>query len=363
MKVIIVGAGPIGSYTARLLQKKGIEPQLIEEHKEIGRPVHCAGVVGSGVFKKSLINLPLDSISLELDGAEFFYGGESFIIRRKAVAYVIDRAIFDKTLGAGLDVKYETKFLGLEKVKNGYIIETDKGDFRADIVIGADGAVSKVREAADLEGKVSYFRGAQLRIATKKDNKNFVKVYMKKPFFSWIVPEDNGKVKAGIISKNPFSDLKRFLQEAKLEGEIIDKFGGIIPFGMCQIVNDNVVLVGDAACQVKPLTHGGIFYGMRGAEILVDCLMRGELSEYDKLWRKRFGNEIRAGLYIKKMYQNLDEKDLSIIFEILKMSIKKIEKVGDFESHLSTLIAIIKDKAIQNRLGSVLWHMLKSIYQ
>lgn len=360
MKIIIVGAGPVGCYAAQLLKKSGINPLLIEEHKEIGRPVHCAGVVGSEVFKNSAVPLPVESIKSRIDGAEIFYGKENFTLNRKEVAYVIDRETFDKALGKGLDVRYETKFLGFEKTKNGCVVETDKGDFKADIIIGADGAVSRVREAAGLNGAIRYFSGVQFRIATKTERGNFVKVYIKKPFFSWIVPEDNGLVRAGIISNNPFSDLKKFLEEVKLDGKIVDKFGGIIPVGMCQTVRGKVALIGDAACQVKPLTHGGLFYGMRGAEILVECITKRKLPEYDKLWKKRYGSEIRLALYFKNMYEKLAEKDLSVIFKILQFSAKKIEKTANFENHSSIIIQIIKDKDIQNKLGSVLWNMLRS---
>ncbi len=360
MKVVIIGAGPIGCYTARLLKRQGINPVLIEEHKEIGRPVHCAGVVGKEVFENSKLQLPLDSIRSKIDGAEIFYGKDSFTLNRREVAYVVDREIFDKEMGKGLEVIYETKFLGFEKTKKGCFVETDKGAFSADIIIGADGATSRVREVAGLNNNIRYFSGVQFRISTKIAKNNFVRVYIKKPFFSWIVPENNGLVRAGIISGNPYNDLKDFLQEVKLDGDIVEKFAGIIPVGMCRTVKGNVALVGDAACQVKPLTHGGIFYGMRGAEILADCIIKERLSQYDKLWKKKYGDEIRLALYFKNMYEKLNEKDLSIVFEIMRLSAKKIENIGDFESHSSIILELIKDKDIQNKLGSVLWNMLKS---
>lgn len=361
VRIVIVGAGPVGCYTAQLLKRNGINPVIIEEHKEIGKPVHCAGVVGKELFKESRIELPLKNfIKGQLDGAEIFYGKKSFKLKRKAVAYVIDREMFDKALGAGLDVKYETKFLGFEKTKSRCVVQTDKGELEADIMIGADGATSRVREAAGLNNGIRYFSGVQFRIKEKMQDNNFVKVYIKKPFFSWVVPEDDGFVRAGIISGNAFSDLNKFLEEIKLGGGITDKFGGIIPVGACQIVKGNLALVGDAACQVKPLTHGGLFYGMRAAEILAECIIKKRLQDYDKIWKKRYGAEIKMALYFKNLYENLSEKDLSVIFDIMRTSAKKIEKAGDFESHSAILIEIVKDKEIQNKLGSVLWNMLKS---
>jgi geranylgeranyl reductase family protein len=360
VKIVIVGAGPIGCYTARLLKRHGVEPLLIEEHKEIGSPVHCAGVVGREVFQNSVLPLPNDSIKNRLDGAQIFYGQQSFTLNRESVAYVIDREVFDKGLGEGLDVMYETRFLGFEKAQAGYVVETDKGDFEADIIIGADGATSRVREVAGLNEGLRYFRGVQFKISTRLERVNFVKVYIKKPFFAWIVPESDRLARVGIISENPYNDLNKFLEEVNIGGEIVDKFGGIIPVGFCQTVKDNVALVGDAACQAKPLTHGGIFYGMRGAEILADCIIKGRLLEYDRLWKKMYGSELRMGLYFKTMYEKLDEKSLDMIFQIMRLSSKKIEQMADFENHSSIIIEIIKDKQVQERLGSVLWNIIKS---
>jgi flavin-dependent dehydrogenase len=98
---------------------------------------------------------------------------------------------------------------------------------------------------------------------------------------------------------------------------------------------------------------------MRGAEILADCISKGKLLDYDKMWKKKYGNEIRIALYFKNIYESLSEKELSVIFQVCKMSAKKIETIGDFESHSSMILELIKDRDIQEKLGSVLWQMFK----
>jgi len=88
MEIVIVGAGPIGCYTAQLLKKCRINSfRIIEEHDEVGRPVRCAGIVGKPVFEDSLIPLSRDSILNQINGALFFYKGNSFKIERSGVVW------------------------------------------------------------------------------------------------------------------------------------------------------------------------------------------------------------------------------------------------------------------------------------
>jgi digeranylgeranylglycerophospholipid reductase len=84
MKILIVGAGPIGCYLARLLQTKTdkFDVTIIEEHEKIGRPVHCAGLVSKDVLKEARCAINPATIINHIDGAEFYYNGESFKIER-----------------------------------------------------------------------------------------------------------------------------------------------------------------------------------------------------------------------------------------------------------------------------------------
>lgn len=356
MKILIVGAGPIGCYTARLLKEKRPEYSvvLIEEHPEIGRPVHCAGLVSAQVLTETKVDIGTDFVLNRIDGATLFLNGDSFKVRRPNVAVVIDREKFDRALGEGLTVHFNTRFMGIEKESSGYLVETDKGDFHADIVIGANGANSSVRKAAEFKADIKYWRGVQFRMKYDVDERSHVGVYLRDQFFSWIIPEQEGIVRAGIISRNPYQDLIQFLKDARIEGEILEKFAGLVPLGKCQTQKDGIFLVGDAACQVKPMTHGGIYYGMRCAEILVDCIVENRFGDYEKEWKHRFWREVMIGLKLKQVYERLSHEDIRELFSALKENASIIEDYADFENHSKIISMLIKSPKLQFLLGKVI---------
>ena len=75
-KVVIIGAGPVGCYLAQLLRKRGLSPLLIEEHKEIGRPIHCAGLVGKRVFDEARIFISASCVLNVINGAVVHLDGD-----------------------------------------------------------------------------------------------------------------------------------------------------------------------------------------------------------------------------------------------------------------------------------------------
>lgn len=359
-KLVIVGAGPIGGYLAQLLKKGGIESLLIEEHKELGRPIHCAGLVGKKVFEESRIPLPSSCILNTINGAVIHLGKDSLQIRRKEVAYVVNREHFDKYLGKDLHVLYETKFLGLENNKHHYVIETDKGEVSAEIVIGADGANSAVRNFVQPPDSTHYMRGVQFRMQYKPAHTDLVEVYIRRPYFYWIIPEGNGTVRVGVISQNPYQDLLEFIKEKKMGDAIVEKFAGIVPLNHFNTLShEKIFLVGDSASQVKPLSYGGIYMGMRGAELLAHCLIEKKYSEYSKLWAEKFGKEISMMLRAREIFYKIPDHDINKIFTFIKKRTDIIEKRGDFENHSLLLWEFLKHPGISKEVLQILLKIIK----
>jgi flavin-dependent dehydrogenase len=299
-----------------------------------------------------------------INGAVIHYDNQSFAIKRNNVAYVVDRERFDKELSFGLNIVYANKFLGLERDKNnGYIVDTDKGDYFADLVIGADGANSvtrKILNPANLD--VHSFKGVQIRMRSKVKQDDYVRVYLKKDYFIWVVPEGSGIVRVGTISDNPYQDFQSFLKELKIEGDIIEKFGGVVSIGICpNTVKDNIALVGDAACQMKPLTYGGIYFGLKAADILGNCIKLGRLKDYDMLWKKELGFEIKIGLKIKDTYAKLDNDERQKVFKLLKDHKVLLEKFGDFENHSRFMLEIIRKPSLYPKLGELFRIVFKNV--
>lgn len=362
-KIVIVGAGPVGCYTAQLLKIYGFRPLLIEEHSEVGRPIHCTGLVGNRVFEdKRPFSISSASIINTINGAVINYDHQHFTIERKKVAYVIDREKFDKELSKGLEILYQNKFLGLEKTNSGYLIETDKDELFADIVIGADGANSGLRRFINQDTDIQCYKGVQFRIKTKPRHKDFVELYLMRTSFFWIVPEREDIVRVGTISGNPYNDLQEFIKKIKIKGRLLERFAGVVAIGVCRnSIKDNIALVGDAACQIKPLTYGGIFFGLKAAAILSECIKDDCFSSYEALWKKELAWEIKIGLKAKAIYNRLDTEGVKKIFNLIKEQKSLIEKVGDFENHSRLILEIIKKPSLYPQIGELSTLLFKKI--
>ena len=100
-----------------------------------------------------------------------------------------------------------------------------------------------------------------------------------------------------------------------------------IPIGRPpRIVGDRVLLVGDAAAQVKPLSGGGIFTGMRAAELAAAVAARA-LGEGDASARRlegpaRVRRRARGGvpraLYLRRVFTRLSDAELDALVDVLR---------------------------------------------
>lgn len=361
-KIVIVGAGPVGCYLAQLLKGCGFNPLLLEEHDQVGRPVQCAGIVGRAVFDGVKQPISLNSVINTIGGAKINFNGISFNLNRSKVAYIINRELFDQELSQGLNIEYQTVVQNIHQIRDGYIIKTSNGEYFADVVIGADGPNSLVRKSLGFAADMKLYRGYQYRIKMIPEEQKKVDVSYVKPFsfFTWIIPEGNGVTRVGTISDDPYQELNDFLKKRGIRGEIIEKNAGAIPIGTCQLFKGQAALVGDAACQVKPITSGGIYYGMKAAELLCDAIREDDLSLYEKRWVEEFEQEIKVCLLARHIMENMGEDILHRIFSHFRDNAELIEKIGDFENHSSVLWSLVLNPRTYPTIGTLLFGMIKN---
>ncbi len=352
--VLIVGGGPTGSYLASLLAPE--KDVLVVERGKIGEPVNCAGILGKKVFEE--FSITEKSVQNKVKGAIFQYNPlkdniKFQINRENPQAYIVNRKIFDKEiaeLAQKKQVKYllNTEYKKTQKEKG--IIQTPDKEIKVkyNYLVGADGVFSKVSEEinSNLNGEVVI--GPQVEVPYKGSN-DLVRVILDKnitDFFIWVIPTSNERARVGTLN-GEIEDLKRIINHSSyLEDTILDYGGGAVPIGTKKISKNNKFLLGDAAAQVKPLTAGGIYYGMKAAEILKKAIKKDKPELYSKNWNK-WNKEIKKSLKYKKIYKFMNNKSLKILFKGISNPkiTKKIEEEAKFEKH-SKIMKKILPKAI-----------------
>jgi flavin-dependent dehydrogenase len=163
----------------------------------------------------------------------------------------------------------------------------------------------------------------------------FFNKYFSPDFFSWIIPQNN---EYGLISSvRPREYLMYFQRKIYLpDGHI---YAYLIPTGYTKSYANRTILVGDAAGQNKPLTGGGIMFGLKAANYAAAVIKDAfETDSYDEnhlwpyemlwMWKKDFGWEIDKQFLARMFYRRLTNKQLDKIF--LEIG-PEISKLDDFD--------------------------------
>ncbi|MEE9323203.1 MAG: FAD-dependent monooxygenase, partial [Candidatus Aenigmarchaeota archaeon] len=309
--VVVVGGGPIGLYTAKLCEDMGYRVVVLEEDREIGKPVKCSGLISRNImgFFPDIENWGV--IENVVDSAVLHSKRSKLVLRKKKAAYVINRAKFDKKLSEFLrsEIRLNCKVEKITVEKDFVEIDTDKGKVKGEMVIGCDGPDSIVGK---ISGRKESVKGL-IGVVREEDRSNNVGMYFDKKLlrdgFFWKIPRGES-TEYGVWGKDvKFKDLEKFFGIKDYE-----RFAGLIPVRpVRKSYSRRVLLIGGSAGQVKPWSGGGVIYGLTCARIaarIVEKAFRfndfseGVLKEYESKWKGRIGKQMKFGLLFRKFLKS-----------------------------------------------------------
>lgn len=319
---------------------------LLEEHRTIGVPSHCSGLISlrtlreSEIGEEAIMHRVTGAFVHTQSGSEVALGGGA----TRAVA--IDRVAWDRALAeqaqkAGAEL-VRARVVDVVRLNSHMELRTQtdgrESNVTARLVIGADGTHSRVRRSLGMGAprEYAYNLGIEGRLKARRDD--FVHVFvgrdMAPGWFGWIIPTGNGMVRAGIGSNNGVKPIECYRRLTAAFPDLFEgiepcrMYGGTIPLEFApRSYGDNVLLVGDAAGQVKPFSGGGIYTSLvaarhaakTAAEALeVDDLSAGRLSRYERRWKREVGRELVRSLRIRRFGLALSEDEVERVVRALR---------------------------------------------
>jgi digeranylgeranylglycerophospholipid reductase len=334
--IIVIGAGPAGSIAAKFAAEQGVSVLMLEKDRDVGYPVRCgeaisiAGVEEFIPSNEKWIAARINKFSLNSpDGTEA-------IIEFNDAGYVLERRIFDYELAkSAADAGAE---ILTRSYVNGLIIENDKvagvkyefrgeqKEIRSKIVIGADGVESRVGRWAGLKTHI-HFRDmeccAQITASNINLNPNTLYFYFGEEYapggYFWVFPKGKSIANIGLgvsgmtgKKRSALSYLNNFMMKNYPDAPVLTSIAGGVPGAITldKISAPGIMLAGDAARQVNPLSGGGIASGMIGGSIAgriageaIRLNKPDHVLTYDKAWHDRLGKrheifeKIKNGIY------------------------------------------------------------------
>ena len=343
---VIVGSGPAGSVTARFAAKSGAKVLMIERRQEVGVPVLC----GEGISKNVDEFKVLEGrrwIANNMDGARIFSPDGTMVTLAAEMAgnetgYVLYRDIFDQELASGairagaklmLDtcavdlIKKDGKIKGIKAKHLGEDI-----DIEADIVVGADGVESKVGRWGGIKTALKpkdLETCAQYTLTGIDVDRAYCDFYLGKKIapggYVWVFPkgDDIANVGIGILASLSTPGLATKLLDKFIKshpelkkGEPVRFLAGAVSVSEpYESVRDNLLLVGDAARQVDPITGGGLMASIEAGKTAGETIGKAvEKQKFDKEMLSTYEKAVDAAFY-KKMKRNYMVKEIMLGFE------------------------------------------------
>jgi digeranylgeranylglycerophospholipid reductase len=362
-RLVVIGAGPAGSYAALTAAKKGIDVLLLERDEEIGRPLACAEAVSDFGFRKFMEPDP-DFVSTEIHAIAFTVANGYRYKHQFSylVGYVLNRPKFDQYLAehavdAGVELRTKAYVSGIEVSANRPAkieMETRAGKLsvHAEYVIAADGVESMIGRMAGIN---TYLKLAQTettlqyRVTGIDLDSECLEFCVGKTYapggYLWVFPKSDHSANVG-LGFNParyaggklHCYLDRFLRKRYGKFRIESTACGIVPkyVGRKILGRENLLLAGDAARTLDSATGAGITKAMHTGRLAAGAIiasLENNLSRpaLQKFYRKSIGDEIGQELsFCRKIYpilRKFSDDDWETLIRFLRKLVDK-EKSG-----------------------------------
>jgi digeranylgeranylglycerophospholipid reductase len=333
---VIVGASIAGLSTGMFLAKAGWKICIVDRRHEIGVPVRCGEATGNRAELARFVEIDESWIAGEIAGLAV-HAGQGFVYREPVpnAGVMLHRDRFEKSLGdkaasLGAVIFLDTLVTGLFKTENncwgGLTLENGRR-LEAAYIIDASGVESAIGRWAGMTKQLSLDETAssmQYRIKSSFCNDGFLHFFIGASTiphgYIWVFPKTKDeilvgggmyRVKAGLPKAKHFVDrfIAEHIPDAPQYGETIITGGIPVTISSKKLVKENILLVGDAARQVNPLTAGGIMNALEAADMASRYLIsrgRSATAEvpdtYSTTWGKNQRRQHKVFMLLREIW-------------------------------------------------------------
>ena len=383
--VAIVGAGPAGLESARVLASLGHDVLVLEEHPAVGVPVHCTGLFGLDAFSE--FDIPCECVLGTADGAAFVAAdGSSVVVAAEAVrAVVVDRARFDRSLAdasvrAGAELRAGARVRSIT-VESTRVVLTfdDQPPVHARACIVACGASYRLNRQLGLGVPRTFVQSAQLERPFEGPER--VEVHLGREVapsgFAWLVPFTRAGTPFNRIGL--MCDTRAAPRFRAFAGRVRDRFG--VPEDGWPEPRLKILPLGPVSRTVRhPRARRRRRRGTREADDWRRDLLRSdqrpacrqharrsaarERSErheasrcYESEWRGRLGAEIRTGLAFRTLVARINDRAIDAFIELARIDglIPLLRQTADFNWHRRSALALLRHAQFRRILLSSIW--------
>lgn len=382
--VVIIGAGPSGSNAAISYKKLNPDLKIALVDKAIfPRDKSCGDAFGPGVISalkrfgnEHILEGEPEVVSTTLFGPKNI-GIQNYIpeVKNKedSIVYVIPRLDLDNRIlnlakEEGVETfegyRFSKFFINAESVS--VEIENEEKEkyfLEAKLLVGADGANSRVRKSLNLKQNSDWNKAIAIRAYI--DSPNYLEIFKERTLmfeinvsaikgYAWAFPSKGNLLNIGIgvplsVFKKEKMNIKNLLDEfvktLESRGVIVENLrmekSFMLPFASSRpkLAHNRVALIGDAGSMINPMSGEGIFYGMEAGFLLANethqlinesaSMLNTGITKYEKVFNKRFGKHFLSCSLARLVFQSpfmtkrllniasLDQHTIDFVVELL----------------------------------------------